>query len=337
MLTEYPKTEKDIEVITITDEGDFNKQDFLLWIDSPCDINLEIDNPFYEVIKYLNSYCRTTFETERYCFYPKNDDDYSDTINFYVFDKKTKKEVKIYTEDEWNKDKKENIPPQKFQNVVVDNLSGEMPLYQQRQCKKEFLKFANETNGFFNVKNYWVMELANLTIHTHYYMYWQEWDIHRIFCRHEKFRNIWVPDWMEKGEEPFFMYIDEHFSKVATFRFRSPEYHITGIYKRGMAKAKIFEPDFEFLKEMTEFLNAPAERLEETSFGGPYYEAYKKYVKNNWQQLIFEYNHNTIGWGWGKNSFVIPPKADKKYLSNVSAIPFDLPIPDYLKLAKENL
>ena len=50
-----------------------------------------------------------------------------------------------------------------------------------------------------------------------------------------------------------------------------------------------------------------------------------EYVKTNWQQLIFEYNYNTAGWdidepsGWG----------------NIEVLPFDLPIPDYMKLLED--
>lgn len=86
---------------------------------------------------------------------------------------------------------------------------------------------------------------------------------------------------------------------------------------------------------MTEFLNAPSERAERTSCDGTYYEAYKKYVKTNWQQLIFEYNHNSAGWGWGENEFDISPEKESDRLSDAPALPFDLPVPDYTKLAKD--
>ena len=334
---EYPKTEADIEVKTIIDDGSFNKRDFLCWIDEPCDINERIDAPFYKVIRYFCQYKKETFSDERYCFYSKCDNDYSCFINFYAYDKKLKTEIKLYILDKWSKEKNCFLPPEKPQDIVVNDLSGRMSLYQQRQCKKAFLKIANEKNEFFNVENYWVIELVNLAIHTHYDMYYKDWCIHRIFCRHKTFRNLWVQDVYKKGEESYFMFIDEEFMQVAAFKFKSAEYALKGIYKDFCTKIKIFEPDKEFLKEMTEFLKAPSERAEETSCGGPYDEAYKKYVKTNWQQLIFEYNHNTVGWGWDENGFALPPEKDNFYHSNTPALPFDLPIPDYTELAKENL
>ena len=63
---------------------------FLFWIDSPCDINEKIDAPFYEVIKYLNRYTKDTFKKDRYCFYPENDDNYNDMMNFHAVNEKTK-------------------------------------------------------------------------------------------------------------------------------------------------------------------------------------------------------------------------------------------------------
>lgn len=331
LLKDYPKNEKDIIVKTILSGEDFNIDDFLFWIDAPCDINTAIDVPFYEIIKFLNGYKKNLFQIERYVFYPKKDDDYNFKTSFYAYDKKLKTEIKLYTFDSWADDK--CIPPQKLRDIVVDDLSENLSDYQKRQCKRAFLNFANEINEKFNVENYWVMELIKYALQPYFRL--QEWSLHRVFCRQGKFSNLWVYDFPKKNEEPFFLFVDERFREVAAFKFRSAEFYAEKIYKKGDVKVKCFEPDREFLKEMTDFLDAPSERAEKTSCGGAYYESYKKYVKTNWQQLIFEYNHNSAGWGWGENEFDIPPEQESDRLSNAPALPFDLPLPDYTKLAED--
>ena len=331
LLKDYPKNEKDIIVKTILSGEDFNADDFLFWADAPCDINTTVDAPFYEIIKFLNGYKRDLFQTERYNFYPKKDDDYNFTTSFYAYDKKLKTEIKLYTFDTWADDK--CISPQKLMDIVVDDLSENLSDYQKRQCKRAFLKLANEINEVFKVENYWVLELIKYTLQPYFRL--KEWSLHRVFCRQGKFSNLWVYDFPKENEEPFFIFVDERFKEVAAFKFRSAEFYAEKIYKKGDVKVKCFEPDKEFLKEMTEFLKAPSERAEKISCGGSYYEAYKKYVKTNWQQLIFEYNHNSAGWGWGENGFVIPPEKESDRLSDAPALPFDLPLPDYTKLAKD--
>ena len=337
MLKDYPKTEKDMEVENIISDAVFNMDNFLFWIDSPSDINSKIDAPFYEVIKYLNRYTKDTFKKDGYCFYPEDDDNYNDMMNFHAVNEKTKEEVILYADEHYDETNKKRLPTQNLYEIAVDDLSGKLSLYRKRKYKNAFLKLVNENNEFFNVANFWVLEMVNLAIHPHTYWYFKVWDIHRIFCGHEKFRNIWVWDYLEKYEEPYFMYIDEDFSRVAVFNFKRPEYCVKGIFKKFGVKVKCIEPDEKFLKEMVDFFNATAERLPEVTAKGTYYDAYRKYVKTNWQQLIFEYNHNTAGWGWGENGFDVPPQQDTSRFAEAPALPFDLPIPDYTKLVKENI
>ena len=98
-----------------------------------------------------------------------------------------------------------------------------------------------------------------------------------------------------------------------------------------MAKAKGWELTTKEIKELMYFLNSPSDRADEYG-SGQLHEAYKKYVKTNWQQLIFEYNHNTAGWGWGHEGFEVPPSGKPNGLEQ---LPLDLPMPDYTKLIKE--
>ena len=53
--------------------------------------------------------------------------------------------------------------------------------------------------------------------------------------------------------------------------------------------------------------------------------------------MIFDYNHNSAGWGWGEGGFDIPPEKESDRFSDAPALPFDLPIPDYTKLAKNKV
>ena len=84
------------------------------------------------------------------------------------------------------------------------------------------------------------------------------------------------------------------------------------------------------------FLNSPSDRVDDYG-SGQLYDAYKKYVKTNWQQLIFEYNHNTAGWGWGDSEFDIPPEKDTDRFTEIEALPFALPLPDYTELLKDKI
>lgn len=331
LLKEYPVSPEDIEceIIIANKENIFSIEKFLFWIDEPCDITYEIDVPYYKIIKFLKNYTKETFKTKRYLFYSKRDDDYSLINNIYAYDLKKHAEMKLYTfTDQFDNDGK-CLPPQKLRDIVIEDLSGKLSGYQLRQCKKEFIKLANKENLQFNVNNYWVMELVKLAIQPVLVLH--EWSIHRCFCKPKLFGNIWVYDFPKAGEEPSFMLMDNYFTKVAVLSFLTPSYLIQGIYKRGMAKAKIWQLNKQEIQELISFLQAPSNQTKENSLDR-YSIGYKKYVKTNWQQLIFEYNHNSAGWGWGNTGFDIPPEKDTDRDSDIEVLPFDLPIPNYTKL-----
>ena len=326
LLSEKPKTLKDItfEVKIMNDPRyTFTPEEFLSWADYPCDLTIEIDSPYYQVISYLKNYTKETFSNGRFIFYSKPDEDYTSTTNIYAFDTKNKTEVKLYIPNKCIKvnDKWKYVAPDTLKDIIVDDLSGKLSDYQKRGFKKAFLEVANEENKYFKVKNYWVMELLKLAVQPILFLH--EWSSHRVFCTPKRFSNIWVYDFPEKEEEPSFYILDNDF-RVAVLKFKAPEYLFKGIYKRGLVKTKCFELDKEYIKELIEFLKSPADTDE-------IYKG-KKYVKTRWQQLIFEYNHNTAGWGWGETGFDISPEKDTNRTSQVEALPFDLPIPDYTKL-----
>ena len=141
--------------------------------------------------------------------------------------------------------------------------------------------------------------------------------------------NSCVYDSPARDEEPPFLITYKNFTKVAVLKFKSPEYLFKGIYKRAMAKAKGWELTTKEIKELMCFLNSPSDWADDYG-SGQLHEAYKKYVKTNWQQLIFEYNHNTAG--WGDEGFEVPPSGKPNGLEQ---LPLDLPMPDYTKLIKE--
>lgn len=338
LFKDCQKTLKDIafEVIVLKDPRyTFTPDEFFDWIDMPSEINIEIDNPYYEIIKFLNLYTKEMFETDRYSFYPKRDGDSSSIVNLYAYDKKTDKEMKLYIPE-----KCENIngdwlftTPTLLEDIVVDDLGNNISNYLKRECKKAFIEFANKENSMFKVKNYWVMELVKQTVQPVKVLH--EWSCHRIFAGHDKdkkpkkFTNIWVYDHPKAGEEPYFFITNSPYiidtTKVAVLNFKSPTYHTKGIYKKGNVKAKGWELDEQYIKELIEFLKSPVD--DNIFTDNPYYQPY---VKTNWQQLIFEYNHNTAGWGWGDKGFDIPP--EKVPDTCVEALSFGLPIPDYTKL-----
>ena len=113
LLTRYPEKKSDIEFKKIIeDEERYTAEKFLNWVTSPCDITVEINFPFWKVIiDILNGYTKETFQTKHYIFYSKRDDDYSGIINFYVFDKKTHAEMKLYIDDCWDENRNKHVPP----------------------------------------------------------------------------------------------------------------------------------------------------------------------------------------------------------------------------------
>ncbi len=333
LLKEYPHTSEDIIFETIK-QGDYtyNVEDFLNWIDMPSSINIDIDLPYYKIIKFLQKFDKTTFQTKNFLFYSQKDDDFCYTLNFYARDLKNNAELKLYIPDKFiHNDCGEwiNIPPENIRNILAVDLSGKLSKYQIRQCKKDFLKFANGYCEELKTKNFYALELVKQTILP--VLYDRGWAICRIFAGDDKFTNIWVSDFMLNDEEPYFIITDNSFSwcatKAATINIKNPKYHKKGIYKQGLTKFKGWKLDEQYIKELMEYFKSPINEKVYTSSQ----DVYKKYIKTKWQQLIYYYNYNTAGCNIDENGCIIPEYGEPV----AEPLQLDLPIPDYTKLLQD--
>jgi len=334
---DYPKNLDDISFDTIIQRSPrykFTSKEFLEWIDEPSEITENIDNPYYEIIKFLNNYSKNLFKTDNFLFYPKADGDSNFITNIYAYDIKNQLEMKLYIPDKWEEINNiwTLIAPSAVKDIVIDDLGQNVSNYQKLKCKREFLKLANEINPYYKTKNFWVLELLKQTIQPVDILH--EWSCHRCFCDINLFGAIWVHDFLNKNEEPYFFITDSIYlqdtTKIAVLNFKNPKYHYKGIFKKDNVKRKGWKLNEKEINKLIEFLNKPSKRVNEY-YGGSLDTAYKKYVKTNWQQLIFEYNHNTALWGWNGKGFTIPPEEDE---TQYEALPFSLSIPDYRKLHK---
>ena len=333
LLNEYPKTCSDIIFETVKQgEKAYTSEDFLNWIDMPSMINVEIDLPYYKIIKFLQQYKKTAFRTKDYLFYSKKDDEYCFTLNIYAKDLKNNAELKLFIPANyiWMLDMAWiNAIPSNLRDITAAALSGKLSKNKIRQCKRAFLEFANECCEELETKNFYALELVKQTIQPVEYDY--GWFVHRIFSGKDKFSNIWVYDLAFKNEEPYFIITDNPLSmrtsKAAVIDIKSPKYHKKGIYKQGLIKFKSWELDEKYIKELIEFFKSPINEADKEYYN---YNA-KKYVKTNWQKLIYEYNHNTAGYDIDENGCTTP-LFDKP---DIEALPLDLSIPDYTKLLQD--
>ena len=108
---------------------------------------------------------------------------------------------------------------------------------------------------------------------------------------------------------------------------QNPNYHKKGIYKQGLIKFKSWELDEKYIKELIEFFKSPINETDKEYYN---YNA-KKYVKTNWQRLIYEYNYNTACYGIDENGCIIPLYDEPE----IEPLPLDLPMPDYTKLLQD--
>lgn len=309
MLKEYPKTNSDIVFRQIANNKKLNKEEliakFFDWIDSPNCITQEIDFPNYKVIKYLQDYKPTLFQTNDYVIFIGNDGDRTQAINFYVKIKNeiNYKNIKVYIVDYngyWNYTS--YPPPSKFNQIVIDD-KGQLSDYKKTKIKKVLLDFFNQTNEYFNVPNYYVLMLLKLAIVPIEYEIW--WGIAIAFQNIKKlpFNCIFVDDFLPDTCEKQYFCISNKSTltsdvKISVLSFTEAKLLQKDFYKQGFIKAKPIKLKKEDLVILMDFLKSPVHKCS---------------TKTNWQELIEMYNYNT-----GSNYD--------------SELPLDLPIPDYTKL-----
>ena len=133
-----------------------------------------------------------------------------------------------------------------------------------------------------------------------------------------------VSDFLNINEEPYFILTDSPYvnktTKVDSIDFQTPTYHHEDIYKQGIVKFKNWKLDKNYISELIGFFQSPCD-----SSIYQYNKGYEKYVKTNWQQLIYEYNQNTAGW---KHNVI-------KQNYDCEVLPFDLPMPNYIELLND--
>lgn len=295
LLCENPKEIKDIDFKVLKKaqgNKNYTAEDFLVWINEPSNISQKVDIPFYKVIKFLQNYKMTTFKTENYLFYAKRDKDFTWLFNIYAKDLKNNAELKIYTNC---KDYINSYFPEKSSDIFIEDLSGKLSEYKIKQCKKEFAEFIKKDCRELNTNNFYAMEFVKQSIQP----VWHDkgWAVCLVFDKETDF-HIWVDDVLSYDKKPYFLVSDkrQNITKIAVLDFFKPEYKTKGIYNGGYFKCNFWELDYEYLKNLTEFLKAPYDKK-----------------AANWKHLIEVYNDNT-----GE------PK-----------LPLDLPLPDYTLLKKE--
>lgn len=328
LLKDNPQIKDDIEFKTIIKgKTKYDVTRFIIWLNEPCDLTESVDLAFYEIIKYLNQYKIEDLKSNSYIYYAKKDNDFCYCTNIYAKNIKTGKELKLYIPNkiiEIESKKWIQSEPLEYKDFFVE---GNVTEYEKHKCKRDFLDFVKTYNNQLQVNNFFVLELLKQVIHP--IEIFSEWSCHRIFCNPSKYTNIWVEDFPDTDKEPSFFITDKPYlwgtSKVTTLNFKTPTYHDKGIYKRGIVKYSYWNLNEEEIKDYMDFLaSPPINEIPRKSL--------EKYIKTNWQLLIFEYNHNTAGWGWGEKGFDAPLT---DYIGNIKPLPFDLPMPDYKQLLKD--
>ena len=277
----------------------YTKEDFLIWLDSPCETTDIVSVTYRKVIKFLQNYKKDTFNQGRYLFYAKRDNDLTWLYFVYAYDTKTKTELKIYVDSCFD-----TKFPEKLNQIYVQDLSGKLSPYQILQCKKAFLKYCTQECRELKAPNFYAMEFVKQCI--------QPIEIHKGWAVNIPFsnpnceftRNIWIDDDLKYDGKPYFVMTegkDEWLStRACAIDFFKPQYKSKEPYISGCFKRNHWNLDKETLEKLVNFLKSPYDN--------------QKIAHTNWQRLIMAYNENFYG---------------------RDELPMDLPMPDYTKLLKE--
>lgn len=303
------------EVIIENDQIIYTDDDFLLFLQKPCDITEKIDLSFSKILKFFRNYKTNQFKTKNYIFYPKLCNDFIYINSIFAKNIKNGHIMRLYISNF------ENKIPEKLQDYTVEEITQNAPYYEKLKCKKEFIKLSKEYNEELQTENFWVIHLLAQAVNTTYWLH--EWSVHRIFAGQDnKFSNIWCDDFLGFDEKPYFFLTDNQYSwktnRVAVLDFKEPRYKTKGIYKQNNVKFLHWELDKENIQALMEYLQQP---FDKKIYG---FEKESE-IKTNWQILIYEYNTNTAGYYY----------EDGTGCEDYEVLPLDLPMPDYLKLLEE--
>ena len=318
LLKEYPKTFDDIEFKTIVENDSYTYpvKHFLEWIDRPCNLTQNIDQPFYKIITFLQKIHSYQFKSKNYLFYVKQDNDFSWCFNIYAKNLKTKKEMKLYYQAKYKTLENgfyEKRNPETIKDILVTAGSEDVTNYEKLKCRKEYLEYSKQIFPELEVTNHDILELLKQTIQP--VKQWQEFGVYRIFGgRDNKFSNIWIPDFLKPNEEPYFFLTDDLIfkkaNKMACINFKTATYHIEGDFIIGNFKYKSWILDKDYIKELVEYLKAPI-NLDNT-----HNTIYEK-CATNWQKMIAEFNYNTAE------------------ISESEKLSLDLEMPDFIELLED--
>ena len=318
LLKEYPKTTDDIEfkIIAETSNYTYPVTHFLDWIDRPCNLTQNIDQPFYKIITFLQKIHSYQFKSKNYLFYVKQDNDLTCYFNIYAKNHKTNKTMKLNYPNKYKKlENGEYVKrnPETIKDILVAAVSKNINNYEKLKCKKEYLEYSQQQFSELKVTNHDVLELLKQAIQPVEQYY--EFGVCRVFAGNDnKFSNIWIPDLLKPNEEPYFFLTDDPIfkkaNKMACINFKTATYHIKGDFKAGNFKYKRWILDKDYIKELIEYLKAPI------NFNNTHNTIYEK-CATNWQKMIAEFNYNTAEW------------------SEIDEISLDSPLPDYSKLLED--
>jgi len=302
----------------------YTKEDFVTWYNSPCCVNEFVNVPYGKVVEFLNKYNTKYFNSGRYLYYVKRDNDYTWHYFIYAYDLLTKAELKIYA-DSYIYTKF----PEKLSEIYVKDLSGKLSGYQKLQCKKDFFEYCGKECKELKAPNFYALELLKQCIQP--IEKDRGWGVNKPFAGTFEFQNIWIDDYLSYDKKPYFVMTEGDNEWLSTracaIDFFKPEYKSTEPYIAGVYKRNHWNMDKDTLSKLVEFLKSPYDykkywyyKLAEKENDTEKMEDIQKRLENseiktNWQLLISEYNTNN-GDSYGE-------------------LPLDLPMPDYMKLVKE--
>lgn len=311
------------------------KKKLLDWFDNPSWLTTEIHNTNYEIIEFIRTLKRDSFKFHNYRFFAQRADIYNEHI--CVEDMRNGDIYRIYKPYLSNRCVRKNNIVANFQHYEeiptmpkhiekIEVVKGKSSKYKENQLKKMYLKYVNKNYKPLNTKMFYVFNLLNVMQNGYYYDDWFS-DFHTR-KPYRAFLDNLTP--AKENEEYFYIGNSDSVSKitkVAILYFKKPEYVTKNPYISSNIKFKHWELSKEeikqimiMFKEHTGYKNTLKNKIESllNSNEGVQNES------TSWEDLVwcYQYSYNYINI---KNFKKEDEMAEK-------LMPFDLPMPNYLKL-----